>query len=140
MAKDRVRDVMTMSPATLRSDQTVTAAARIMEAENVGDVIVTDDHAVRGVVTDRDVAVRAVARGLDPKTTTLGEICTDEPITVASDTKLEQAADLMGEHAIRRLPVVDDGQLVGVVSLGDVAARQEPSSALGEISTAPPNR
>jgi CBS domain-containing protein len=140
MAKDRVRDVMTMSPTTLRSDQTVTAAARIMEAENVGDVIVSDDSLVRGVVTDRDVAIRAVARGLDPKTTTLREICSDEPITVGSDVKLDQAADVMSRNAIRRLPVVDDGKLVGVVSLGDVAARQEPASVLGEISTAPPNR
>jgi CBS domain-containing protein len=140
MAKDRVRDVMTMSPTTLRSDQTVTAAARIMEAENVGDVIVTDDNQVRGVVTDRDVAVRAVARGLDPKTTALREICSDDPVTVASDTKLDQAVDMMSEHAVRRLPVVDDGKLVGVVSLGDVAARQDPESALGEISSAPPNR
>ena len=140
MAKDRVRDVMTMSPITLRSDQTVTAAARIMEAENVGDVIVTDDDLVRGVVTDRDVAVRAVARGLDPKTTALHEICSGDPVTIASDVKLDQAADLMSEHAIRRLPVVDDGKLVGVVSLGDVAMRQEPDSVLGEISTAPPNR
>src|SRR5689334_23713367 len=139
MAKDRVRDVMTMSPTTLRPDQTVTVAARIMEAENVGDVIVAENNEVRGVVTDRDVTVRAVARGLDPQTTTLGEICSGDLITVESDTKLDRAADLMSRNAVRRLPVVEDGRLVGIVSLGDVAIRQEPESSLGEISSAPPN-
>jgi CBS domain-containing protein len=140
MAKERVRDVMTMTPTTLRPDQTVTVAARIMEAENVGDVIISDNNEVRGVVTDRDLTVRAIARGLDPQTTTLGEICSSDPITVESDAKLEQAADVMSKNAIRRLPVVDQGKLVGVVSLGDLAERQEPDSALGEISSAPPNR
>jgi CBS domain-containing protein len=140
MAKEHVRDVMTMSPSTLRPDQTVTAAARIMEAENVGDVIVSDDGQLRGVITDRDVTVRAIARGLDPKTTTLAEICSGDPVTVDSGAKLAQAADMMRANAIRRLPVVDDGKLVGIVSLGDVAVRQDPDSSLGGISAAPPNR
>ncbi len=140
MAKERVRDVMTMSPTTLRADQTVTAAARLMEAENVGDVIVTENNAVRGVVTDRDITVRAIARGLDPKVTPIAEICSDEPVTVDSSMSLSKAADVMSDHSVRRLPVVDDGSLVGIVSLGDVAVRQEPDSALGEISAAPPNR
>lgn len=140
MAKERVRDVMTTPPATLAGHQTVTAAARVMEAQNVGDVIVTDNSEILGVVTDRDIAVRAVAWGRDPNTTTLREICSDEPVVVETDTKLDDAAELMGKHAIRRLPVVDNGRLVGVVSLGDLAARQDPSSPLGEISSAPPNR
>jgi CBS domain-containing protein len=140
MAKERVRDVMTTPPATLPSHQTVTAAARIMDAENIGDVIVTDDNQIVGVVTDRDIAVRAVAWGRDPNTTTLREICSDEPVVVESDTKLSEAAEIMGERAVRRLPVVDGGRLVGVVSLGDLVARQDPDSALGEISSAPPNR
>jgi CBS domain-containing protein len=140
MAKERVRDVMTMSPTNLRADQTVTAAARLMEAENVGDVIVTENNAVRGVVTDRDITVRAIARGLDPKVTPIAEICSDEPVTVDSSMSLSNAADVMSDHSVRRLPVVDDGSLVGIVSLGDVAVRQEPDSALGEISAAPPNR
>jgi CBS domain-containing protein len=141
MAKERVRDVMTVSTTRLPADQTVTAAARLMEAENVGDVIVTgvsDD--IRGVVTDRDIAVRAVARGLDPKTTSLGDICSTDLVTVGSDTKLEEAARVMAERAVRRLPVVDDGKLVGVVSLGDLAERRDPESVLGGISSAPPNR
>jgi CBS domain-containing protein len=131
---------MTVSPTTLRPDQTVTAAARIMEAENIGDVIVSDHDGVRGMVTDRDIAVRAVARGLDPKSTTLAEICSSEPVTVGSDTKLDAAVEMMSQNAVRRLPVVDEGKLVGVVSLGDVATRNEPDSPLGEISSAPPNR
>jgi len=140
MAKDRVKDVMTMSPTTLSADQTVTAAARLMEAENVGDVIVTENGAVRGVVTDRDITVRAVARGLDPKDTPLHEICSDDPVTVEPSMPLAKAADVMSEHSVRRLPVVDGDQLVGVVSLGDLAIRQDRESPLGEISAAPPNR
>jgi len=131
---------MNTSPTTLPGYETVTAAARLMEAENVGDIVVLDNHTIRGLVTDRDIAVRAVARGLDPKDTHLEEICSDEPITVESSMSLNKAADVMREHAIRRLPVVDDGTLVGIVSLGDVAVRQDPDSPLGEISAAPPNR
>jgi len=131
---------MNTSPTTLPGYETVTAAARLMEAENVGDIVVLDNHTIRGLVTDRDIAVRAVARGLDPKDTHLEEICSDEPVTVESSMSLNKAADVMREHAIRRLPVVDDGTLVGIVSLGDVAVRQDPDSPLGEISAAPPNR
>ena len=140
MAKQRVRDAMTMSPTTLRADQTVTAAARLMEAENVGDVIIAENNAVRGVVTDRDIAVRAVARGLDPNVTPISEIWSERPVTVESSMSLTKAAEVMSEHSVRRLPVVDDGSLVGIVSLGDLAVRQDRDSALGEISAAPPNR
>ena len=140
MAKERVRDVMTMSPTTLRADQPVTAAARLMEAENVGDVIITENNAIRGVVTDRDITLRAVARGLDPKDTPLSEICSAEPVTVEPSTPLGKAADMMSEHSVRRLPVVDHGTVVGILSLGDVAREQEPDSALARISSAPPNR
>ena len=106
----------------------------------MGDVIVTENGVVRGVVTDRDITVRAVARGLDPKDTPLSEICSDEPVTVDSETSLKQAADVMSEHSVRRLPVVDDGSLVGIVTLGDLAVERDPGSTLGEISAAPPNR
>ena len=140
MAKERVRDVMSMGLTTLPADRTVTSAARLMEAENVGDVIVTERNAIRGVVTDRDITVRAVARGLDPKETPLSEICSDDPVTVDSSMSLKKAAEMMREHSIRRLPVVEAGALVGIVSLGDVAVREDPDSALGEISAAPPNR
>jgi CBS domain-containing protein len=111
-----------------------------MEAENVGDVIVAENNTVRGVVTDRDIAVRAVARGLDPKVTPLSEIWSEEPVTVESSMPLKLAAEVMSEHSVRRLPVVDDGSLVGIVSLGDLAVRRDLDGALGEISAAPPNR
>jgi CBS domain-containing protein len=140
VAKERVRDVMTMGPTSLPADRTVTAAARLMEAENVGDVIVAEHNGIRGVVTDRDITIRAVARGLDPKVTPISEICSDDPVTVDSTTSLKKAADLMRDHAVRRLPVVDGGSLGWIVSLGDLAERQDPDSALGEISSAPPNR
>jgi CBS domain-containing protein len=140
MANEFVRDVMTRSPRTLPADETVSVAARLMEAEDVGEIIVTDQRDVCGVVTDRDITVRAVAHGMDPVSTSVRDICSEDPVTVESATSLITAAEVMRDHAIRRLPVVDNGQLVGVVSLGDLAMEKDPRSALGQISAAPPNR
>ena len=139
MANDYVRDVMTHSPRTLPADETISVAARMMETENVGDVIIVDKGDVRGVVTDRDITVRAVAHGMDPVSTTVSEICSNDPVTVDSGMAVRAAVELMRDHAIRRLPVVDNGELVGVVSLGDLAVTKDPRSVLGEISAAPPN-
>jgi CBS domain-containing protein len=131
---------MTRSPRTLPGDETVSVAARLMEAEDVGDIIVTEQRNVCGVVTDRDITVRAVAHGMDPVSTSVRDICSQDPVTVESGTSLNVAAEVMRDHAIRRLPVVDNGKLVGVVSLGDLAVERDPGSALGQISAAPPNR
>jgi CBS domain-containing protein len=91
------------------------------------------------VVTDRDIALRIVAEGRDSAATTLADVCSHSLLTVTPTDSVEEAVRLMRTHAIRRLPVVEDGRAVGIVSLGDLAIERDPDSALGEISSAPPN-
>lgn len=131
--------VMTKQPTVLESDSPVMDAARVMRDSDIGDVIVIEGGSVCGIVTDRDIVVRGIASGKDPATTRLGEICSKDVTTVSSDTPVEEAVRLMRDRAIRRLPVVDGDRPVGVVSLGDLAVEQDPSSALADISEAPPN-
>jgi CBS domain-containing protein len=131
-----------MSPATVAVEPmtTVTRAARLMREENVGDVLVTYDCDLFGLLTDRDIVLRSVAAGRDPDDTTVGSVCTPPPVvTLAPEDSTEHAVDLMRHHAVRRLPVVEHGGVpVGVVSLGDLAGTEDPHSALADISKAAP--
>jgi CBS domain-containing protein len=131
--------VMTKEPKVLESDSPVMDAARVMRDSDIGDVIVIEGGSVCGIVTDRDIVVRGIASGKDPATTRLGEICSKDVTTVSSNTPVEEVIRLMRDRAIRRLPVVDGDRPVGVVSLGDLAVERDPSSALADISEAPPN-
>ena len=90
-------------------------------------------------MTDRDIVVRLVAEARDPASTPLADLCSHPLVTVTPADSIEQAVQLMRSKAIRRLPVVEGGQAVGIVSLGDLAVERDPGSALGEISAAPPN-
>jgi CBS domain-containing protein len=138
---ERVSDVMTPMPTTVRASQTVAEAANNMRQIDVGSMIVVDDSgAVVGIVTDRDIAIRVVAQGLDPQTTIVGEISSEDPTTLSSADSVEQAVHLMRERAVRRLPVVEEGRPVGIVSIGDLAIDRDPRSALAEISREVPNR
>jgi CBS domain-containing protein len=110
-----------------------------MRDQAIGDVIVIENNQVCGIVTDRDIVVRTVAEAQNPATTTLAAICSHSLLTVTPTDSVEEAVRLMRTHAIRRLPVVEGGKAVGVVSLGDLAVERDPDSALGEISEAPPN-
>jgi CBS domain-containing protein len=101
--------------------------------------MVIENHQVCGIVTDRDIVVRTVTETQDPATTTLTDICSHSVLTVTPTDSVEEAVRLMRTHAIRRLPVVEGGQAVGMVSLGDLAVERDPGSALGKISDAPPN-
>jgi CBS domain-containing protein len=140
MAK-RVRDLMNRDPIKLGSDTPVVEAARRMREANVGAVIVVDEGKLIGIVTDRDITVRAVARGLDPKATPLADICSNATYTIAPDDNIDQALAVMRENAVRRVPVVDGGnQAVGILSLGDLALERDPRSVLGRISAAQPSR
>jgi CBS domain-containing protein len=117
---------------------------RRTEAEGGGrrhdqGLIVIENNQVCGIVTDRDIVVRTVAEARDPATTTLADICSHALTTVRTTDSIEQAVQLMRAKAIRRLPVVEGGQAVGIVTLGDLAVERDPSSALGDISAAPPN-
>ncbi|MDH2428465.1 CBS domain-containing protein [Sphaerisporangium sp. TRM90804] len=135
-----VRDVMTHRPVCLPADATVSKAARLMRDQAIGDVLVTKDDLLCGVVTDRDIVVRAVAEARDPESTPLGALCTNDLFTVRPDEDADEVVRLMREKAVRRVPVVEyDGRPVGIVSLGDMALERDPSSALSIISAAPPN-
>jgi CBS domain-containing protein len=135
----KVRDVMTSDPVVCSATATLTDAAREMRDREIGDVLVERDGALCGVVTDRDIVIRAVAVGADPNVARLGDICTRELITVSPSDSVRDAVDLMRKNAVRRLPVVDEGEAIGIVSLGDLAVERDPDSALSDISAAPPN-
>jgi CBS domain-containing protein len=136
---DTVREVMTANPVTLRVDEPLVAAAKQMRDADVGAVIAVQGSAVRGVVTDRDIIVRGVAEDLDPRTTRLGDLVTHDLVAVSVDDDVETAVELMRTHAVRRLPVMDGEQVVGVVSLGDLAVARDSDSALADISAEEPN-
>jgi CBS domain-containing protein len=139
MAAPIVRDVMMPSPLSVEATTSLTEAARVMRDNDVGDVLVVGDGALRGILTDRDIVVRAVAEDRSPESTPSGEVCSPDLATVAADDTIEGAADVMRKRAVRRLPVVDQGAVVGVVSIGDLAVQADPDSALADISAARPN-
>jgi CBS domain-containing protein len=140
MTMQLVREVMTPNPVKIPRSGTVSEAARLMLGADIGDVIVVDGERMVGMLTDRDIVVRAVALDLDPDETTVGSICSAEVTSIAPESTLVDAAETMRRHAIRRLPVVSDGRAVGFVTLGDLALDQDPQSALADISAAAPNR
>jgi CBS domain-containing protein len=135
----QIRELMTPNPVVLPGTASVHEASRAMRDAQIGDVIVIENNEVCGIVTDRDIVVRILAETRDPATTTLADICSHSLVTVTPTDSVEEAVRLMRAHAIRRLPVVDGGQAVGIVSLGDLAVERDPGSALGKISGAPPN-
>jgi CBS domain-containing protein len=138
----KVREIMTAPPVCLRSDATAWPAASRMREHGIGDVIVVESGGkVCGVLTDRDLVVRVMAAQLDPERTTLEHVCSREDVaTIASDDDIDEAITLMRERAIRRLPVVEQGRPVGVISLGDLALERDEASVLAAVSAAPTNR
>ncbi|MFD7713340.1 CBS domain-containing protein [Streptomyces sp. NPDC059785] len=136
---DFVREVMTPDVVAVRPDTSLVEAAQLMRAQDVGDVLVADGDQVVGVLTDRDIALRAVADGADPLAVSAQAVCTPNPVVIGPDFAVAAAARLMRHHALRRLPVVKDGHAVGMVSLGDLAVAEDPESALADISRAAPD-
>jgi len=137
---ESIRDLMTSDPIVLDADATVAEAARCMRDRDVGDVLVRKDGKLCGIVTDRDLVVRCLAApDADPREHPLAELCSGPLLTLPPDADVEQAMQLMQEHAVRRIPIVDEDRPVGIVSLGDLAIARDRRSCLGEISAAPPN-
>ncbi|MEU5508786.1 CBS domain-containing protein [Streptomyces fungicidicus] len=134
-----VKDVMTPGVVAVRPDASVVEAAQLMRTQNIGDVVVADGQRIVGVLTDRDITVRAVAVAADPLGLSAGDVCTPNPLTLAPDDPVSSAVALMREHAIRRIPVVEGGLPVGLVSLGDLGEARDPGSALAGISRAEPD-
>jgi CBS domain-containing protein len=123
----------------LPATATLADAARVMRDEDIGDVLVMDDDRICGVVTDRDIVVRGLATNSDAARVSLDDICSHELVSVGPDQQIEDAIRLMSEHAVRRIPVVEGGRAVGIVTIGDLAIERDPRSALADISAAPPN-
>jgi CBS domain-containing protein len=136
----QVKEIMTGRPITLGRDASLVEAARLMRDQGIGDVIVVDGDDAQGIVTDRDIVIRGVADGADPNTTRLGQVVSGDLTSVAPDDPVDRAIELMREHAIRRLPVLEGGKPVGVLSIGDLAVERDPRSALADISEEPPGR
>ncbi|HKG36531.1 MAG TPA: CBS domain-containing protein [Solirubrobacterales bacterium] len=137
---DKVSEVMTRDPATCNADDTAVDAGKAMRDGDFGAVIVTQGDSVHGILTDRDIVVRAVAEGRDPSSTRIGDICTANPTTLSADDDIDAAIARIREEDVRRLPVVDEGGTpVGIVSLGDLAVERDEDSALADISAASPN-
>jgi CBS domain-containing protein len=133
-----VRDVMTSNPIVYPATASLAEAARGMREYDIGDVLVDLEGKV-GIVTDRDIVVRAVAEGLAPDSVSLGDICSEVLVKLAPSDTLEKAGQLMREYALRRVPVCDDGRAVGIVTLGDLAIERDGQSVLAAISASPPN-
>lgn len=135
-----VGDIMTRNPRTVDAGDTVVEAARQMRDGDFGSVLILRDGRADGIVTDRDIAVRAVAEGRDPESTPVSEISSTGVATVEPSQSIDQAVQTMREQDIRRLPVVENGQPVGILSLGDLAVEQDPESVLADISASSPDQ
>jgi CBS domain-containing protein len=135
-----IRDIMSDRVVTIGQDEPVSAAARLLKRHNVGSLPVCDSAGrLRGVVTDRDIVMRCIAMDEDPQTTRTGDIMSRSIVTTEPDDSVEQAMRLMSQDQVRRLPVTDNGRVVGIVALCDMARNRncdmEAAAALTEISS-----
>jgi CBS domain-containing protein len=117
----KAKDIMTKNVAYLNPTATVTEAAQLMQKFNVGSVPVCDQSGVVGIVTDRDIVVRNVAHGTNSQSTSVREVMTSQVATTTPDTDLNDVSRIMSQNQIRRIPVVENNKVVGIVSLGDIA-------------------
>jgi CBS domain-containing protein len=135
-----INEVMTHDPRTVSADSSLTDAARFMRDDDIGAVVVEREGAIAGIVTDRDIVVRAVAAGRDPGATTVGEVAsTGTLVTLTPDQTVEDARRLMREHDVRRIVVEQGGRTAGILSLGDLAVAGSAEAELTDISAASPN-
>lgn len=128
----QVREVMTANPTTCNVEASVVAAAMAMAQEDVGPIPVVDGERLVGILTDRDIVIRVVAEGRDPESTSVGEVASRDLATVSPEEDLDRALQLLAEHRVRRLPVVEGGTLVGVVAQADIA-RQGDDRTTGQV-------
>jgi CBS domain-containing protein len=135
---DTIREVMSENPTSVEASATIQEAAQLMDKEDIGNVLVVENGEVQGIVTDRDIVVRVLAQGNGPDAS-VREACTTDLETLGPDDSIEDAIKKMEQGDIRRLPVVEDGKPVGIVTLGDLAQARDQDSALADISSANPN-
>ncbi len=133
-----IQDVMTTELVTCTGTATIADAARLMREFDIGNVLVTGDGGqLTGIITDRDIVVRCLADGA-ATTATIDQACSGDLASVAPDSSIDEAIQLMTDRSLRRVPVVDNGCAVGIVTLGDLALERDVNSALSNISAAPP--
>ena len=125
----KISEIMTTEIKKATPDNTLADIAAMMRDEDIGSLPVVQDGELRGIVTDRDIVVRAIADGKEPSTTTVQEVLSEDLESVEPDDDVEEAADLMASHRILRLPVIQGGKLIGMVTLGDIAVKHEESTA-----------
>ena len=132
------RDIMTPAPKCVGENETLVDAARLMASLDVGALpICGEDDRLKGMLTDRDIVVKCLAEGGDPSTMTAGELAQGKPVTIGADDDIEEALDVMKRHQIRRLPVIDGHDLVGIISQADIAlamAPEDTGETVAEIS------
>jgi CBS domain-containing protein len=127
------REIMTPDAQCVGEQDDLVRAAKLMADRDVGSLpICGEDNRLKGVVTDRDIVVKVVAEGLDPREVTAGSIAQGKPVTIGADDDAEEILRTMGEHQVRRLPVIDGHDLVGIVALADVA-RALPDRPVGDV-------
>ena len=131
MAKS-VRDAMTQDPRSIGASASVVEAARLMREADVGSLPIVDDEKLVGMITDRDITTMVVAEGADPESTPVGDVSSRDPISVELGEDLEEALQLMARHQVRRLPVVENDKLVGIVAQADIALRENEKKT-GEL-------
>lgn len=123
-----VRDAMTSSPTTVEAHETAVEAARLMASENVGSLPVVEGDDLVGMVTDRDLVLNVLAKDVDPHKVTVSSICSENPIVVGPDDSLDTALQHMAREQIRRLPVVEERKVVGILAQADVSRTVEPAA------------
>jgi CBS domain-containing protein len=129
----RAREIMTPDPACVRESQSVREAAQLMADKGVGAVpICGEDNRLKGMLTDRDIVVKVLAEGKDPRAVTAGELAQGEAVTIGADDDTTEIMKTMADHKVRRLPVIDGHTLVGVISQADVA-RALPNPQVGDL-------
>jgi CBS domain-containing protein len=127
-----VRETMTADPRSIAPADPIVEAARLMRDEDIGSLPVTDEGKLVGMLTDRDIAVRVIAEGMSPESTTVGEVFSRDPVAAEPDQDLDEALHLMAQHQVRRLPVVEKDRLVGILAQADIAL-EEKEKKTGEL-------
>jgi CBS domain-containing protein len=132
--RNSVREAMTEDPRSISPSASVVEAAQLMREGHIGSLPITDDETLIGMITDRDITTRVVAEAADPTKISVGDVYSRDLVSVEPDQDLEDALRLMARHQIRRLPVVEDGKLVGIVAQADIAlALKEDEKKTGEL-------
>jgi CBS domain-containing protein len=134
-----IREVMTADPRTVEPGASLEDAAQRMSEDDIGAVLVEENGSLAGILTDRDIVVRAIAQRRDPASTRVGDIASRDVTALTVDQTVDDAIRIVRQENVRRIPVVQDGRPAGIVTIGDLAIERDTGSALADISSEPAN-